>query len=362
VSGEQIAGYYDPKRKRLAVVSGGASSNGVIAEIILAHELNHALEDQAHGIDDDPATGTDDRQSADTALVEGTATVVMEDYIERFVPPAAALTGALSAAGPAAAATEKIPPYIQDSLEWSYTGGADFVRELRRVGDGWKLVNRALGEKPPASTEQILHPQKYVDFEPPVRVRIGELGLGDGWKRSSRGTIGEYDTRALLELGVEGVRAADGATGWGGGSYEAWRNEAAADGCDEDPCRAANVLVVRWAWDNPTEARQFEAVLPQYLINGLDAKIAGPLRWSVDGGGAAVVVDSRTTTLAFAPTPAEAARVATSAGGERRRAAPRRAEQREQPDRDRQRNGVREGDPEQGGRAPCDPTGQTDCG
>src|SRR4051794_22476964 len=50
ISGQQIAGYYDPKRKRLVVVDGEAAANAVLAEITLAHELTHALEDQNFGV------------------------------------------------------------------------------------------------------------------------------------------------------------------------------------------------------------------------------------------------------------------------------------------------------------------------
>src|SRR4051812_48923949 len=43
VFGEQVAGYYDPRTKRLTVVRG---ARGFAGEVVLAHELTHALEDQ----------------------------------------------------------------------------------------------------------------------------------------------------------------------------------------------------------------------------------------------------------------------------------------------------------------------------
>src|SRR3954462_8820656 len=60
VSSEQVAGYYDTHRKRLAIVSGPAASDGVLSEITLAHELDHALDDQAIGLRDIASVGADD--------------------------------------------------------------------------------------------------------------------------------------------------------------------------------------------------------------------------------------------------------------------------------------------------------------
>src|SRR4051812_14556282 len=94
VSGGEVAGYYDTKRKRLAVVNGPAADNRVVAEITLSHELTHALEDQRFGVRDLTPSGADDGATAYTALVEGTATTVMDEYTRRFIPPGSALISA----------------------------------------------------------------------------------------------------------------------------------------------------------------------------------------------------------------------------------------------------------------------------
>ena len=294
ISGEQVAGYYDTRRETLAVVSGPAAANDTLAEITLAHELNHALEDQVYELREDAGAGADDRATAYTALVEGTATAVMYDYVQRFVSPGAALSTAFSALPQAEAATESIPPYIQRSLEFSYTGGEEFVRSLRSAaGDSWKLVDFALDERPPASTEQILHPEKYLTFEEPRNVRVGDLGLGAGWEPTAAGSLGELDTRELLRIGGDDVPYAEAAAGWGGGRYELWQ--------DGD----ASLVVLRWAWDTPADAREFEAALPRYLDARPDELAPGD-----------AVESSRTaTTLVLAPSPELAERVAAAAAG-----------------------------------------------
>jgi hypothetical protein len=289
ISGEQVAGYYDTRRETLAVVSGPAAANDVLAEITLAHELDHALEDQVYELREDLGEGADDRASAYTALVEGTATAVMTDYAQRFIAPGAALSAAFSALPEASAGTESIPPYIQSTLEFSYTGGEAFVSRLRSAaGGGWKLVDFALRDKPPVSTEQIIHPEKYLASERPRPVRIGDPQLGDGWTRTAAGSLGELDTRELLRLGGDDVPADAAAAGWGGGRYELWKD---GDGA---------VVLLHWVWDTPRDAREFEAALRQYVA-------ARPEQPS------AMVAGGLATTLVLAPSTEEAERSADAA-------------------------------------------------
>ena len=65
----------------------------------LAHELDHALEDQAIGFDQDEANAKDDPGLAYLALVEGSATELMTEYLGRHFPPDVAFAGALGGGG-----------------------------------------------------------------------------------------------------------------------------------------------------------------------------------------------------------------------------------------------------------------------
>jgi hypothetical protein len=274
VFGEQVAGYYDTRRNRLTLVEDVGGTDAVSLELTLAHELTHALDDARFELEE-PDAGTDDRATAYAALVEGTATAIGNRYAERHIDPAAQLTAGLSALGSGALGDfEGLPAYVQAALLFPYLEGATFVERLREVAGGWRLVNFALEKRPPDSTEQVLHPEKYVRFEQPVRLRLrAEAVLGGGWRRAARGTIGEFDTSELLRRGDE-----DGATraaaGWGGGRYELWRSATEpAPGC-EAPCRESLALLVAW--------------------------------------GAAVETGPRTAVLALAPSPELAARLAGS--------------------------------------------------
>src|SRR3954465_10689264 len=186
IFGEQVAGYYDPPSPPPRGVSGASTSVRVLNEIVLAHELTHALEDQRLGLDQERLASNDDRAPAYLSLGEGSATDVMYEYGARYFSGEELLGGAL---GSAFQGTGGLPPFLTAQLMFPYQKGLSFVQRLVQVGGGrWTLVNAAHRSHPPVSTEQILHPDKYLRFEEPERVRLdtGSV-LGDGWRRAAAG-------------------------------------------------------------------------------------------------------------------------------------------------------------------------------
>ena len=311
ISGEQVIGYYDTRRKELRVVSGNGADSPALVDITLAHELVHALEDQVFSLKE--ATGTtDDESSARTALNEGTATYVMNEFVQCCVDARQLALGSFASLFGGAGATE-LPPYVQRTLTFSYTAGERFVSQLHDAAGGWSLVNAALRSQPPVSTEQIIHPDKYVPFERPLEVKLDTKAvLGDGWKRASDGTLGELDTRELLRL-ADPAGSVGAAAGWGGGRYELWqRTGKPPEGCDA-PCRQQDALVLSWRWDTPADAREFVPALREYVAKGLKGKAAGNDTWGLAGGAAVIATGPTETTLALAPDAALARRLAERA-------------------------------------------------
>jgi hypothetical protein len=316
ISGEQVAGYYDPRKKTLRVVSGNGVDSPALVDVTLAHELTHALEDQRFGLKE-PKAGTDDESSARTALLEGTAVAVQSKYTRCCVDPGALLRGSLGALG-ASGGTTKLPPYVMRTLVFPYTAGERFVGQLYDAVGNWKLVNAALRSAPPVSTEQIIHPEKYAPFEAPLPVKLRvKQALGSGWKRAAAGTLGELDTRELLRVGNPGA-ASDAAAGWGGGRYELWQREGDRPGSCARPCRARDALVLAWRWDTPGDAAEFAPVLREYVTRGLEGKPAGDDAWTVGGGAVAISAGREATAIAWAPDPALARRLAERAPVNRR--------------------------------------------
>ena len=309
VSTEQVVGYYDTRRKTMRLVSGNGADSPALVDITLAHELVHALEDQVFGLKEPEGT-TDDEATAAAALAEGTATYVMNKYVECCVN---ARDLALGSLGSLFGAGTGLPPYVERTLLFSYSGGEEFVRQLHDATGDWALVNAALTSQPPVSTEQIIHPDKYVPFERPLDVKLRvQPVLGGEWKRASDGTLGELDTRELLRLGDVG-ESTDAAAGWGGGRYELWqRRGPARPGCGT-PCRERDALVLSWRWDTVRDAREFEPVVRQYVAKGLRGRPAGEDVWALDGGAVAMTTGDRTTTLACAPDAELARRLADRA-------------------------------------------------
>jgi hypothetical protein len=300
VSGEQVVGYYDTRRKTLRIVSGNGADSPALLDITLAHELVHALEDQVFGLSEQTGS-TDDASSAMTAVNEGTATYVMSQFAQCCLRRGSLLTESLGSLAGGGGSTG-LPPYIERSLLFSYQAGEKFVRHLHDAADGWKLVDAAIEARPPVSTEQIIHPEKYAPFEAPlaVKVRAAPL-LRGGWQRTARGTLGEFDTRELLRLGDE-ARSAGAAAGWGGGRYELWQQgDAAPAGC-RAPCRRRDALLLAWRWDTARDAREFAPVLREYVVKGLKGRAARDGAWGLDGGAVAMAPGRNATTLAFAPT------------------------------------------------------------
>ncbi len=54
---------------------------------------------------------------------------------------------------------EDMPAVLRETLLFPYTGGLTFTQRLH-AGGGWAAVDAAFA-KPPASTEQVIHPEKY---------------------------------------------------------------------------------------------------------------------------------------------------------------------------------------------------------
>jgi hypothetical protein len=245
----QVIGFYDDKETRMVVVT----ENGVTpaAKITYAHEYTHALQDNAFGLDGlaIDAVGEDDRDLARLSLVEGDATTSMLHWaIDNMTPQE--LLGITQEPLPD---TTGIPSWMIEELEFPYTSGASFVQRLYAEG-GWRAVDDAF-TKLPASTEQILHYEKYVSGEAPDKVAAPALArsLGGGWTDAPADTLGEAILSIWLTgLGVPSDLAQRAAAGWGGD------RAVAASGPN-----GGMAVALRLAWDAPAEAQQFAAAYQQ---------------------------------------------------------------------------------------------------
>ncbi len=252
---EQVAGYYRPKSKELFIADWNELNQ---QKPVMAHELIHALQDQHFNLQrfEDWPRGDSDREAAVHALIEGDATGIMYDY--QLKPMRTDITRLPSIAGfadnPLAQAEKdgqkvfvSAPPSIQESLIFPYVYGAGFVQELVKR-NGWEGVSRAFTDLP-QSTEQIIHFEKYVAREQPVKVQLPDISslLEPGWKRIDADVNGEFGYLLILSefIGKRPARAA--AEGWGGDRSTLYENAG-----------TGKLLLVHLSvWDTEKDAEEF---------------------------------------------------------------------------------------------------------
>ena len=296
VSGLAVA-YYDPRREELSLVGDAVPAGPQLAEFVLAHELTHALEDQRFGLPAEVGL-SDDRTLAETALVEGTATTVMNRYAQRYLDLFAL---AAEAETIDSGSGDELPRFAEAEVTFSYLDGSRFVEDLIDLGAGWTLVDFAYERRLPATTEQILHPEKYVQNERPLPLPAAARP-GSGWRPIDTGTLGEFGTREVLAEGEPGLGAALGADGWGGDRYRLFVREGAAQACEGD-CRSTHALGLAWRSDDPAHARELARQLEIYVEEGLGGEPEGRDLWRLDGGWAALAASEDRVGLGLAPGP-----------------------------------------------------------
>ena len=223
----QIAGYYDPDAKTLFVMSdiGGAE-----AEIVLAHELIHALQDQHFGVGSHLKyrENAGDAISAFSCLAEGDATSAQFDYMLSETGTRAVdvsdtqLRLMISSGIYLDPDVVSIPRIMKESLVSPYVDGVIFVHSLRRQG-GWALVNE-IWQNPPTTTEQVLHLDKLMSREPAEVVEKPRTGPGAGFSAVYSEVYGEQDLRNALEEWMPKKAAAKAAAGWAGDRATVWQN------------------------------------------------------------------------------------------------------------------------------------------
>jgi hypothetical protein len=143
-------------------------------------------------------------------------------------------------------------------LEFPYLAGATFVSQLWGSGD-WQAVDDAYAD-PPASTEQVLHPEKYRDREAPQRIADPGLAarMGDGWRSVESSTVGEAMLAIWLEeLGAAAADADAAAAGWGGDRLSVARGP-----------NGQWAMAWHIAWDAAAEVEDFDAAYAQVSAGG----------------------------------------------------------------------------------------------
>ncbi len=307
---ERIGAAYDHRHKRIILVQGAIQTRREL-ELVLAHELTHALEDQHFPLRLMDSVGPTQRADARRAVIEGTATFVAALYAGRYLGDEISVTQRLAGQRSIYAAGGPTPYAVKAVTIFDYVDGALFVRRLHLRAKGWALVNRALSQ-PPVRTQEILHPGKWSRGPPPraVRLDLGHL-LGADWRRVGGGLAGEQDALAVLGAGAPDAGAKLGAAGWAGGSFELWRPRGDQASCED--CEG-NVGVVAFRWRDRLDAWEFARAFFAYMLVGRLGERIGRRAWDLGNEGFANLSSARrASAIAFAPSEELATSAAESA-------------------------------------------------
>jgi hypothetical protein len=247
--GEQIAAFYDQHQHQLFMFED-ASLDSAQNRVVLAHELTHALQDQNFGLQKLPLEikTNDDMAIAASALIEGDATLVMSEFMLTSSPLKALGENLSNLMSQDMSQIENAPRYLREMLLFPYLRGQEFCASVRAQG-GYEALSRVYAN-PPASTTQILHPEKYLQSEMPLPVPWPDTSV-NGEKAIADNVVGEMGIRVLFadttdKQGIE--RAADG---WRGDRYLVF-----GDG---------EALAWRTIWSSKEDAEQFFAAAKAFL-------------------------------------------------------------------------------------------------
>jgi len=220
---EQIAGLYDPKAHEFYIADWIAPDE---QRMVMSHELTHALQDQSFHIEAwaRAARPNDDAEMARETVLEGSAMAAMLEYMLRDkgvklrdLPDMdlSIFVGDLAETP----MLKKAPPFIKDSLMFPYFTGLTFSMSILRT-TGWRGFNTVF-EKPPANTQQIMHPDLYRANKIPVplKVDLSEGAPGAGWTLLEENSMGEFGWKEILKQFLDDATAKKIAAAWDGDDY-----------------------------------------------------------------------------------------------------------------------------------------------
>lgn len=216
---------------------------------VVIHELMHALQDQRFN-----AWQTMEKRKLDwdsslayQAVLEGEATLVMmaglfqsmgldldtvvrdDTVLQLLADPSQFRTGV----------PEDAPPYFVDSMIFPYVEGLKFVIQAYRRG-GWPAVD-ALHEKPPMSTEEVLHPEIY--FGRPTKTTSTKAVASSALIETP---LGEFHWKFLLDP--------EAAKGWESDKVRVVR------GLDGN-----RTVFIDSTWDSEKDAKEFSDAINGFL-------------------------------------------------------------------------------------------------
>lgn len=283
--GVSVYGFFEPKAGWLWVLDRGEGLRAATAKAqpgealadTLRHELVHLGQHRRHDLFVFQSL-TGDAGAARAALVEGDATLTAGLVGLGRANPGAGLealsgwqrayAGQWDLASRGAIRSRRTGNTTRRALGFPYRDGSAFVLALYAKG-GFAAVDRAFGD-PPTSTEQVLHPGRYLSSPRDEPIVVPSLSastagaaaiLGEGWSTIFDETLGEQGLRLLFAEWLPWNEVVRASAGWGGDRVTVFEH---TDG------RAA--VVLRYVGDTATDAAEFLAAYEKLAAERGDAR------------------------------------------------------------------------------------------
>jgi hypothetical protein len=249
---EQAAAFYDFHRKKL-FISDWAARN--MRDEALVHELGHALADQNFPIEKFLGQNSDDSEEslARESVVEGQAEWLMIQYALKqngrtLADPATAREFLKSDSDSGTGDKEypvfsNAPLYIRRTLMFPYEDGQRFQQAVFLKGG--KNAFAEVFRKPPVTTSQVMHPERYFDnvtaTSPvlPKPIHHSKAFVG--------GSVGELDEQVMLQQYIDADTAQSLSPKLRGATYR----------IDESKPKGSTMLIYASEWQDEASARQY---------------------------------------------------------------------------------------------------------
>jgi hypothetical protein len=252
---DQVAGLYDPHGKQFFIADW---ISPVEQKPVMAHELTHALDDQHFHLQkwQNAVRSNDDASLARDAVIEGSALAAMMDYTladlhtsVRSMPDIAPfIESGVAGQMDKDPNLAKAPEFIRDELLFPYLQGAEFSQQVLKATAGWSDF-KSVFQNPPASTQQILHPELYFQHVQPVTIDLPHIksALPGGYTQLDENVVGEFALGEILKKFDGPGDAEKFAPMWRGDRYALFENKDSKQ----------TILVVLFALGNEKDAAEF---------------------------------------------------------------------------------------------------------
>ena len=297
---EQVGGYYDPNVKKFFIAGWLPAPD---QKPVMVHELTHALQDQYFDVntimEKDRKAHDDDRTLAHQALMEGDGMAVMLNFLlepsgrnfAQLPDLVFVMRSQFYSMDTQFEVFKSAPMFLKESLLFPYGYGAAFLQKVWARDPSWSAVDKIYSDLP-ASTEQIIHPEKYLgprDNPKAVTLEDPSPFLGDKWKRTYSNVLGEFCTFLLLKQYLIEERAKRAAAGWSGDQIML-----VEDGTHDAVFAATE-------WDTPEDADEFYSALADWfqLRYPKSKKIDSEAGFSLAQGGEYSAVEKKESSVRF---------------------------------------------------------------